>query len=282
MATSVQVLRPAFPYYGGKARLAPKIVALIPPHRVYLEPYAGSAAVLLAKPPCPHEILNDLDGNVVAFYRAMREQPAELRRLLTLTPYSRDEYEAARAKTDDPLERARRFVIRTSMSVNGAGNGGTAGWSMSTARNQSRPGTFAGAVDRLDEIAQRLRRVNIENRSALELIPKWWGDRDAVIYLDPPYLASTRRTTGASSYRLDAADVTHHRQLLGEVKNAKATVIISGYDSPLYRDHLDGWHPIAFDVTKPTGNRAGETATKATEVLWINRAVGPLDEWTAA
>jgi DNA adenine methylase len=109
--------RPCFPYLGSKVRLAPWIVSHMPPHRAYVEPFAGTAAVLLAKPRATHEVLNDRDGNVVTFFRVLRDHPEDLLRVCTLTPYARDEFEAARLDEDlDDLERARRFWVRTTQS----------------------------------------------------------------------------------------------------------------------------------------------------------------------
>jgi DNA adenine methylase len=274
LAAEVAV-RPAFPYYGGKARMAPRIVALMPKHRLYVEPFAGSAAVLLAKPSCKHEVINDLDGNVVTFFQVMREQPEELELALRLTPYSRAEY--ARADLSDPtitsLERARRFVIRTSQSVNAAGAAGGAGWALSTTRNQSRPGTFAGAVDRLSHVAERLRRVYIEQAPAVDLIARFADVEDAVIYADPPYLASTRVALGRAAYRLDLHTVAEHQATLAALRSVQGMVIVSGYDSPLYAAELPGWSAIRLDIGKPSANRAGAMQSSAAEVLWINREV---------
>lgn len=268
-------MRPVFPYYGGKTRMAADIAAMIPPHRLYVEPFAGSAAVLLAKAPSKHEVLNDADGNVVAFYRAMREDPEALQRALTLTPYSRDEY-AACAIMDDtvPLvERARRFVVRTSQSVNAAGAAGSPGWALSTTRNQSRPGTFAGAVDRLDQVAHRLRRVYIENADAVSVIDRHGKYADAVIYADPPYLRETRTTAlGASAYRLDANSAEEHIRYLDALNASAATVILSGYASPLYEEHLTGWDAVPVTISKPSANRSGRSQSGAVEMLWIKTA----------
>lgn len=265
-------MRPAFPYYGGKARMAPLIAGMFPAHRVYVEPFAGSAAVLLAKQVSAHEILNDADGNVTAFFRVLRDQPERLQRALELTPYSRDEYAAADLTAADltDLERARRFMVRCHQSVNAAGAAGSAGWSLSVSRNQSRPGTYAGAVDRLTAVAGRLRRVAVENTDALTLINRHASRTDTVIYLDPPYLAETRRALGASTYRLDAAGADFHAALLQHVRDATATVYLSGYPSQLYRDALPGWRTIPVRVGRPTANRAGRPQQHALEVLWTN------------
>lgn len=265
-------MKPGFPYYGGKARMAPMIAELLPPHQVYVEPYAGSAAVLFAKEPTRHEVLNDLDGNVMAFYRAMRDSPEELHRALALTPYSRAEYLAADLSDPalDVVERARRFVVRTAQSVNATGASMTTGWALSTTRNQSRPATFAGAVDRLPHLAERLRRVYLEQADALEVIARHGRNPSATIYVDPPYLASTRRAL-SGTYRVDAHDLDHHKALLATVCETEAAVVLSGYDADLYRDMLTGWRVVELSVGKPSANRSGEKQSTSTEVLWINR-----------
>ena len=110
-----QTLKPPFEYYGGKAHLAPKIAALLPPHDHYVEPFAGSLAVLLAKEPSRAETVNDLDGDLVTFWRVLRDRPEELERVCALTPHSVEEFVAAADRADcDELEAARRvFVVLT-------------------------------------------------------------------------------------------------------------------------------------------------------------------------
>jgi len=116
-------MRPPFVYYGGKVGLASRIVDLMPPHRVYIEPFAGSLAVLFAKQPCVHEIVNDLDGAIVNFWRVLRDQPEQLERACALSPYSRAEWEACGVGLDDEtldrVERARRFWVRVNQCVEG-------------------------------------------------------------------------------------------------------------------------------------------------------------------
>lgn len=105
-------MKPPFSYYGGKVRLAPWIVSLLPDHRVYVEPCLGGGAVFFAKSPTEHEILNDIDGALVAFFRTLRDHPDDLIRQCEATPYAR--VELNRSDPDeagiDDLERARRQV----------------------------------------------------------------------------------------------------------------------------------------------------------------------------
>ncbi|WP_329291349.1 DNA adenine methylase [Streptomyces pseudovenezuelae] len=272
-------MRPPFPYYGAKARIAPWIVGLMPrEHRVYVEPFAGSAAVLFARQrPAAHEVLNDLDGNVTTFFRVLREREAELIRVLTLTPYSRQEYRSAALVGEDldDLERARRFFVRTSQSFNAAGaaNGKRASWSNGMRRGSSQALTVADLVDRLYAAAQRLRRVVIENRPALDVI-RAYDAPDAVLYCDPPYLDSTRsglvRSCGGD-YAHDTNTEADHRALAEVLTDARATVLLSGYDSPLYADLYADWWRTTLTVQRPTSNRRGHTGPSAVEVIWSNQ-----------
>jgi DNA adenine methylase len=272
-------LRPPVPYYGSKARMAPWICGLMPEHRTYVEPFAGSAAVLWAKHPAPVEVINDLDENVTTFFRVLRDQPDELGRVLTLTPYARAEYAAA--ELDLPglpdLERARRFFVRATQGFNGAGTGRWAGWSNGIRKGSSSDATTTtDVVDRLGEFAQRLRRVVIECCPATDVIARY-DQPDAVLYVDPPYLASTRRGLDrrrSSDYAVDTCADVDHRQLAAVLHRCVGTVLLSGYPSPLYDDLYAGWHQSRRGVTCPSSNRRSVAATHAVEVLWSNRPLG--------
>jgi DNA adenine methylase len=271
-------MRPPFPYYGAKARLAPWIVGLLPEqHRVYVEPFAGSAAVLFARPrAAAHEVLNDLDGNVTTFFRVLRDREEDLVRALTLTPYSRQEYRAASLGEDlGDVERARRFFVRTTQSFNAAGaaHSKRASWSNGMRRGSSQAVTVADVVERLYAAAERLRRVVIENRPAADVI-RAYDAPDAVIYCDPPYLDSTRSGLERSctgDYAHDTNTEADHRGLAEVLTTAKAAVLLSGYDSPLYEQLYPGWARTQISVQRPTTNRRGRTGPTGVEVVWSNR-----------
>jgi site-specific DNA-adenine methylase len=121
-----------FAYYGGKTGMARRLVAMLPPHRTYIEPFFGSGAVLFAKPPATHEIINDVDHNVVTFFRVLRDRTDELVDACALTPHAREEYAAADLGEDlDEVERARRFWVRVNQSFSHAA-GPRSGWSITT------------------------------------------------------------------------------------------------------------------------------------------------------
>lgn len=269
-------MKPPFAYYGGKTRFAPWIASLLPTHQVYVEPFAGSAAVLFAKSPATHEILNDLDGNVVNFYRQLREHPEALELACRLTPYSRDEYLAAdfdEAGIDD-LERARRWWCRSTQAF-GQSASDVTGWSISTNQNTPRMSQLTRRIERFAMVAERLRHVFIENLPAEDVIARYVDDPRAVLYLDPPYLDSTRAALG--QYWHEMGDEAAHRSLAAAVGVARATVIVSGYASPLYDEDLfAGWHRAERAAGSRHGNGKGVPVDgnrlgRKVEVLWSNR-----------
>lgn len=280
-------MRPPVPYYGGKATLAHRIAQLLPPHRIYIEPFAGSAAVLFAKAPVTHEVINDLDANVATFFRALRDQPEALARACQLSPYSRQEYidcelppdPAARAALGD-VELARRFFVRTTQGYNANGVTGTrsGSWSCGTIRRgSSQAKSAATRADRLYDVAQRLRTVTVDGRS-YEHVLRLYDAPDAAIYVDPPYLGATRASLAdrrrARDYAHDFTTVEQHQQLAEVLRGCRGTVLLSGYHSPIYDELYADWPRLEIPVHRPSTNQPGRSGAAALEVIWSNRPVG--------
>lgn len=271
---TAEQLKPLVPYHGGKSRLAPWLVSLMPKHRVYVEPFAGSAAVLLAKPRSTHEILNDVDGDVMNFYKVLREDPEQLEYLCRLTPYARDEFAAADLSEDlSDIERARRWWIRVNQSFTHTGTTMT-GWSTSITRGSNNARTVLNRIDRFAAVAERLGFVTIENRDALYIVERY-GAQDGVIYADPPYLMSVRSDGGK---RRPNGDYTHefgseadHRQLADALRASGATVLLSGYHSPLYDELYEDWHRVERTVLRRSSNGRSASQVHVQEVVWCNR-----------
>lgn len=266
-------MRPPTPYFGSKATIAAQIVALLPEHGHYVEPFAGSMAVLLAKQPSPMETVNDLDGDLVNFWRILRDRPEDLTRVCELTPHSRVELTAAWEPAADDLERARRVWVRLTQ-----GRGGTmrrTGWRHSIADvSTSMPAYLAAYRSRLLPVAERIAGVTLECRPALELIATY-GSRPAVLlYVDPPYLGTTRGDSN-SRYGVEMRDPEQHRELAATLWDCAAAVVLSGYDSPLYAELYEGWHQVQI-ATQTANGRAGQMAR--TEVLWSNRPFAHPDD----
>lgn len=247
-------------YPGAKWGMAREIVALMPPHRSYLEPFFGSGAVLFNKPPSAIETVNDIDGDIVNFFRVLREYPTELAADIAMTPYSREVFnDAHENRGDSEYQRAYRFAIRSKMG-HGFKTYQKTGFKIDVyARERS---YCVSCWNRLPgdllEAAMRLKGVQIENQPALDLIRKFNHD-NVLIYADPPYLHNTR---GGKQYRHEMTE-QDHVILLDTLKQHKGSVILSGYPSDMYDRELTGWNRI-------TRKSYNQNAAQRTEVLWCN------------
>jgi len=251
-------------YPGAKNRLADWICSYIPKHDVYLEPFAGSLAVLFAKQRCHIETVNDLDGEIVNFFLVVRDYPEELKRKIELTPWSREEYINAYMPAEDIVERARRFCVRCWMGF-GCGNLYQNGFKSGQQSHSPNPAAAWALLPETIELARkRLAGVQIENLPAVELL-KRYDTEDVFAYLDPPYLRGIRK---GHLYQYEMSD-TGHEELLYIAVGHKGKIMISGYDSDMYNDILKGWNK----VEKST---CAEGGLKRTEVLWMNYEIGQI------
>lgn len=269
-------MRPPFAYYGGKTGMASRITALLPPHRVYLEPFFGSGAVLFAKTPAAIEIVNDLDHSVVTFFRVLRERPDELEMACRLTPYARAEYGLAVLGGELPdLERARRFWVRVNQSFAKTA-GRQTGFSVTTRRTVSPAACTWQRIGRFAAVAERLQRVIFECCDAAVLIERMATD-DTVVYADPPYLGETRASrerSRPSDYRCDMGRSEDHERLAEVLCVTPATVVLSGYPSALYDRLYADWWRIEVPVRVHSSNAASVGRAERVEVLWSNRPLG--------
>jgi DNA adenine methylase len=261
-------VRTPLTYYGGKQQLAERIVALMPPHKVYFEPFAGGAAVLFRKPRAQRETINDVDRRVMRFWRALRERPAELAEAVALTPYSRTEWEDCKASPDpeDDVEAARRFIAWVDQSFSREGTGWSPPSILFDRRGRWQAGVWENLPDKLVMAATRLAGVALENGDALDLIPRY-DQPDAVIYCDPPYAPETRLEP-AKGYRHDV-DADFWPRLVEVLRGVQhASVLLSGYPCQATADL--GWQAISLPRKRSVQARAGSTLTNAPEVLWRN------------
>lgn len=262
-----------FGYYGAKLRIAQKIIRGLPPHNAWVEAFCGSAAITLAKKPVLIEVINDIDGEIVNLFDQLRANPAALCCEVGLTPYARAAFEDSRKRVNDVggLERARRFLVRSMMTVNATVGNTHCGFSFSQsyARNghEARVNRWNSLPARLDKVFKRLRGVRVENRDARELV-KMFSDRPATLmYLDPPYF--TKRDHG---YVIDANDEGFHTELLKICKKTQCMLLISAYENELYDRLLtpkDGWKK--WRIHTHTRDTTGKDYDR-TEVLWMNAA----------
>jgi DNA adenine methylase len=270
-AASLTISRPVLRYHGGKYKIAPWIVAHLPPHRVYVEPFGGAASVLLRKPRSYGEVYNDRDDMVVSFFRVLRDPAAasELARRVTLTPYARSEFAWSYLEPLDAIDQAHRLVMRSFMGFGSASMTRThrTGFRSNSNRSGTTPAhDWVNWPEHVAVFTERLRGVVIENRLACEVM----AQNDTVHtlhYVDPPYVHSTRSMQSSSSkhcYRHEMDD-SDHAALLAQLQTLVGMVVVSGYSCRIYDDALAGWRRLER-------SSLADGARPRTEVLWLNPA----------
>lgn len=247
-------------YPGAKNRLSKWINSYIPEHKVYVELFFGSGGVFFNKPRCHIETINDLNDEVVNFFKVLREQPEELAELIYYTPFSRTEYDSAYKEEDNisNIEKARRYCVRCWQGFGCANlyhNGFKSG-QQTKSPNPARG--FSKLPYTLLEAAERLRGVQIENLPATELIRRY-DTEDVFMYCDPPYLHSTRKNY---LYKHEMTD-NEHIELLELLIRHPGKILLSGYDNELYNSFLQGWNKVQKSTL-------AEGGAKRVETLWMN------------
>lgn len=280
-----RVRRPVLQWFGGKWVLRNWILDHLPPHAVYVEPFGGAASVLLAKSPAPVEVYNDLDGDLVNFFRVLQnaKQAAQLCQRLRLTLYSRAELATACAVLRDagtsPDDRAWAFFVASWQGFGGghpmrqsAGRWGRT--RTSTAGQAQTVSKWLGAVDQIPIVIARFRCVQIECRDALAVLRDWDGP-DTCFYCDPPYPLGTRK--GEKNYAVEP-DHDFHRVLVERLMELRGAALVSTYRSPLYDPLLEAGWRMYLREADCSASRAGRTrqvydharvSNRRTEALYV-------------
>ena len=261
-------MRTVLKYPGSKWNIAGQLVNMIPTHHSYVEPFFGSGAVLFNKPVSDIETINDLDSDVVNLFLCIQKDSEKLARLVMTTPFSREMYESAfdfesfieEVIGEEPYRKALIFLIRCWQGHGFRTNGYKVGWKNDVVGRERAYAlwNWYRLPDWIIDIAERLRKVQIENRPALEVIKRFNYD-NAFMYIDPPYLLGTR--TG-KQYAHEMSD-SDHEELLKELLQSKAKIMISGYESDMYNDYLRDWNKKSFDS-------CAEHGKPRKEVVWMN------------
>ena len=254
--------RPLVRYHGGKWKLADWIIGNFPKHRVYVEPFGGGASVLLKKDRSYAEVYNDLDGEIVNLFKVARDFGSELHRALELTPFSRTEFEESYKSSDDPIESARKTVVRSFM---GFGSAAVLGVSTGFRSNSNRSGTTPALDWRnypfaFSKVIERLQGVVIENRDALKVISQH-DSIDTLVYVDPPYVASSRDKGNDYKHEMDDEQ---HEHLSSVLHACKSSVVLSGYRTVLYDELYKDWLRIDRKAH-------ADGARDRVECLWVSR-----------
>ncbi len=272
-------LRSPIRWYGGKYYMVKNLVPLLPPHITYVEVFGGGAQLLFAKPPSPVEVYNDIDSGLVNFFRVLRD-PRKFKRfyrLVSLTPYSREEYYFCRAtwqQCKDDVERAYRWFVAVRMSFAGANQS----WGFVVSRSfRGMAGTVSSwlsIIEMLPEIHQRVMRVQIEHRDFRDIFPLY-DTSETLFYCDPPYVPETRKLRKVYPHEMTLGD---HKDLVAILLNIQGMALLSGYRHPVY-DPLEqaGWKRLDFSipcrsigVTKAIVGKGIRTRPLRTESVWIS------------
>ena len=253
-------------YPGSKWNIARRLAELIPAHHSYLEPYFGSGAVLFNKLPSDIETVNDMDSDVTNLFQCIQQDSERLARLVMTAPYSREVYDKQFSEHfsgyASRYQQAAGFLIRCWQGYGFRTNSHKVGWKNDV---QGRERAYAlwnwyRLPDWIIEIAERLRKVQIENRPALEVIERF-NYPNVFIYLDPPYLLGTRASK-RKQYKHEMTDADHE-ELLKTILQSRAKIMISGYESDMYNEYLKDWHKEQF-------TSCSEGGSPRQEVIWMN------------
>jgi DNA adenine methylase len=280
-----QTLIQPLKWWGGKHYIATKLIALMPRHLHYVEPFAGGLAVLLEKDPFDQskywgekgyeqgisEVVNDIQRELTNFWRVLQREDtfATFQRQIDAMPFSQIEWEDAEAqehpRNDLDVEAAVAFFVRCRQSrAGGFKDFATLSRNRTRRMQNEQASAWWNCVEGLPAVSARLRRVVILNEPAVDVIRREDGER-TLFYLDPPYLHETRAAVGTYQHEMTEDD---HRKLLAVIKQCQGKVVLSGYPNPLYDGELAGWRRQEFAIDNKAAG--GKTKREMTESVWMN------------
>lgn len=260
MQTSIAPKRPVLRWHGGKWILAPWIISHFPKHRVYTECFGGAASVLMRKRRSYAEVYNDLDDEVVNLFEVLRQDGKELKRVLSLTPFSRTEFVCSYDRSGDKIEQARRTVVRSFMGFGSNAHNQATGFRSCSNRSGTTPAhDWKNYPEALGALIERIQGVCIENRDAVDVMVQHDSDK-TLHYVDPPYVFSSRDK--GEDYRHELDDRAHV-DLFKSLDSLKGMVVLSGYRSDLYDSLYSKWHCVQRKAL-------ADGARKRIECLWLN------------
>lgn len=269
------------PWFGGKRNLAPQIIEQLGPHRAYWEPFCGSMAVLLVKPLCSMETVNDLHGDLINLARVIRDPNngpklyRRLRRFLMTEEFHSEAADLVRSGSDDCIASAEAYFVASWLGRNGVG--GSRGYNFGYCKRFTKNGghaatRFASAVESIPAWRRRMRAATILSEDAFGLIERIEDAAGVVIYADPPYLEK------GAKYLHDFEAWDHYRLAKLLRRFTKTRVVLSYYDHPRLAELYPDWTTIRINVSKAMasqGKRDASNDIRAVEVLLIN---GPSTE----
>lgn len=227
--------------FGSKWRIADELLAMVPRGMgTWVELFAGTAAMTLLKPRTWHkdEHLNDLNRDIVNLFAVLRDARMrdELCDLIDLTPWARAEWDFCRHNPhpEDPVERARRYLVRCWQGMGGTLRKGT-GWVAVDRSSKRRPAVFLSLPERIRAVAERLRGTMVHEENSLDFFARFENDPDAFVFIDPPYPTSAIATDRA--YAVEMSD-DEHAALAQRCARARCSVMVTMVPGTIYETAL--------------------------------------------
>lgn len=266
---NIQDLIP-FSYLGGKYKHLNWILPNLPNKKCYIEPFGGSGVVLLNRKQSDVETFNDKYSEVTNFFRVLRNKPDELLQKISLTPYSEEEFKDCLKGRESmcDIERARTFFLIVNMSYDK--NLHSPNWSYSVNFSSSgvskKISSYRAKIKRLKPIAERLTKVQITNRDAIDVI-QTFDTEQGLIYCDPPYPPKVREFKDAYGVEMKNEK---HREMAETLKACEADIAISSYENELYNDLFSNWNRIDAEEKSLSSSPGEGKSTKRRECLYVN------------
>lgn len=266
----MRLYRPVVRYQGGKFRIAKWIISFFPKHKIYCESFGGAASILMQKELSTTEVYNDNNSEIVNVFKILRDKnkAEELKRLIELTPYSRQEYYEAQTndESDSDIEIARKTIVKAFMGISAGSitklNGGfSTKFYKSDDYKCANLRAWQTYPDCIQLFCKRLKNVMLENKDGMEVI-KIYDTPETLHYVDPPYVTSTWNKNDKKAYKTILTN-EYHIKLLELLKTVQGYVFISGYDNEIYKDMLADWHKEQIETKNQNNNKRIET-------IWIS------------
>ena len=253
----------AFPYRGGKFHIAPRLVKLLPPHKIYVEVFGGAASVLLAKPPSKIEVYNDINGSLVNLFETIRNHPLLFLERCEHLLYSRQLYSAWKDQLPENFEDADvdtiEAAVRTAYSITSSFTGDpTKGWAFDRSGSGGGSNRWATIWDKVKFVSERLRRVNIDHLDFRKCI-EYWDTPTTLFFLDPPYY----NVTSGGFYRFTTRDHDELRLTLG---NVQGKWLLTYDDAEQIREMYKG-----YEIRPVTSSLSSQKVDRGTKRLVLRQ-----------
>ncbi|MCA9997059.1 MAG: DNA adenine methylase [Anaerolineales bacterium] len=259
-----KMINSPFKWVGGKSRLRKQIIPLIPDHTCYVELFAGAAWVLFGKQPSEVEVINDIDQELITFFRVVKDKPDELIKSFEWELVSRAEFERLASLNTNQLsdvQRAHRFFYIIMAGWGGELNYPRFATSITDGGHGNRLfGALKTLHKRIEPVYKRLSTVIIENLDWADCLERY-DNAKTVMYIDPPY------PKNGVNYKHNMKSWEEHEHLADRLSRTTCRWLLSSYDSDEVRSLYQDYYVV------PISSYSGMATRKANDKRVMNREV---------